>query len=450
MRNKCETKRVFCTYCKNASHSNRVCRKLTNSMPSLTNSHIPMGYHPTATPPLLPGSTPNLGPQLIAQPQQTGTTNNGLWFQNYPETNQPRTSTTVHTPFMNNMSPASSTNVTEAITQLLTQVVSNKKDDVRKQMMKNIKTFDGTNRTECINWLSQIEATSKFSNSSFCELVCQGMAPSMLHVLSELSPMPTDQEIKDIILANYSDIPSTAKAAVKLQSMQMPPNELLVSFNSRYEAIHRVAFGLSPNEQYDKTAIVRYAKKLPQNTIEKLLQKSAKKDSYIKTLGDAFKQAIEINKESSFVDAAAERYNEQNPMKIDTQINELDDSLQDCDINAMSTRSTNRSADGSFNGSFDRSSSKNSSYNSSYNSRPNFRNNSGYSGSNENNQNRQGHNRDNNRNKGYQQNTWYDQRNNSYQNRHDNNQDRNRFDNRRWPTKYKHYRNQPRTRVIFK
>ena len=112
----------------------------------------------------------------------------------------------------NNMSPASSANMMEAITQLLTQVV-NKKDDVSKQMMKNIKTFDGTNRTECINWLSQIEATSKFSNSSFRELVCQGMAPSMLHVLSELSPMSTDQEIKDVILANYSDIPSTAEVA---------------------------------------------------------------------------------------------------------------------------------------------------------------------------------------------------------------------------------------------
>ena len=163
----------------------------------------------------------------------------------------------------------------------------------------------------------------------------------MLYVLSELSPMSTDQEIKDIILANYSDIPSTAEAVVKLQSMQMLLNEPLVSFNSRYEAIHQVAFGLSPNEQYDTMALIEYAKKLPQNTKEKLLRKIMKKESYIKTLGDAFKQVIEINRESSFVDAAAGRYTEQNPTKIDTQINELDDSFQDCDINTMSTRSTN-------------------------------------------------------------------------------------------------------------
>ena len=153
----------------------------------------------------------------------------------------------------------------------------------------------------------------------------KSMAPAILHVLANLSELSTDQEIKDVILANYSDIPSTAEAAAKLQNMQIPPNEPLVSFNSRYEAIHRVAFGLSTSEQYNRTAIIEYAKKLPQNTKEKLLQKIAKINSYIKTLEDAFKQAIEINRESSFIDAAAGKYNEQNTTKIDTQINELDD-----------------------------------------------------------------------------------------------------------------------------
>ena len=34
---------------------------------------------------------------------------------------------------------------------------------------------------------------------------------------------------------------------------------------------------------------MEYAKKLPQNTKEKLLRKIVKKESYIKTLGDTFK-----------------------------------------------------------------------------------------------------------------------------------------------------------------
>ena len=169
-----------------------------------------------------------------------------------------------------------------------------------------------------------------------------------------------------MILTNYSDIPSTTEAAVRLQGMQISPTEPLVTFNYKYKTIHRVAFGLSPSEQYNKTIIVEYAKKLPQNARDKLLRKITKRDSYIRTLDDAFKQTIEINRETSFVEAAAGKYNDQNCTKIETQINELDDSFQNCDINAMSTRSTNRSGDGSLNGSFDRSSSRNSSHNSSF------------------------------------------------------------------------------------
>ena len=211
----------------------------------------------------------------------------------------------------------------EALTQIITQVTNNnKKDDVSKQMMKNIKTFDGTNKAEYINWLSQIEATDKFSNSSFRELICQSMAPSMLHVLSELSALSTDQDIKDLILANYSDIPSMTETAARVQSMQTSLTEPLVSFNYRYRAIHRVAYSSSPNEQYIKTIIVEYAKKLPQNRRDKLLRKIAKKDSYIRTLNNAFKQVIEINRETSFVEAAAGKHNDQDCTKIETQINE--------------------------------------------------------------------------------------------------------------------------------
>ena len=86
--------------------------------------------------------------------------------------------------------------------------------------------------------------------------------------------------------------------------MQTSTTEPLVTFNHRYEAIHKGAFELSPSEQYNRTVIVEYAKKLPQYTTDKLLRKIANKNSYIKTLDDAFKQAIEIDRETSFVEAS--------------------------------------------------------------------------------------------------------------------------------------------------
>ena len=185
------------------------------------------------------------------------------------------------------------------------------------------------------------------------------MAPAMLHVFSYLSALASDADIKEAILTNYSDIPSSTEAATRLQNIQFSINKPLVTFNHRYEVIHKVAFRMSPSEQESKTVIVEYAKKLPKN-------------SYIKTLDDAFKQALDINRETSFVEAAMGRYNEQNGTKIETQINELSDSFQEYDVNAMNTRSTNRSGDGSWNRSFDRSSSKNNSFNSPHNSRSSY------------------------------------------------------------------------------
>ena len=135
-------------------------------------------------------------------PQQThqmSTHNNRPLFQNFFENNLPRTSTTIHTPF-NGASPAPSINMMEGLTQIMTQVTNNnKRDEASKQKMKNIKIFDGSNKTECITWLSQIEAVAKFTNTPFQELICQSMAPAMLHVLSELSALASDADIKNVI-----------------------------------------------------------------------------------------------------------------------------------------------------------------------------------------------------------------------------------------------------------
>ena len=65
-------------------------------------------------------------------------------------------------------------------------------------MMKNIKIFDGSNKAECITWLSQIEAAAKFTNTPLRELICQ-----MLHIFSDLSALASNADIKEAILTNY-------------------------------------------------------------------------------------------------------------------------------------------------------------------------------------------------------------------------------------------------------
>ena len=52
MRMDCK-ERVYCTNSKTENHDTKACRRYHNNTPSPINSHIPTGYHPTATPPPL-------------------------------------------------------------------------------------------------------------------------------------------------------------------------------------------------------------------------------------------------------------------------------------------------------------------------------------------------------------------------------------------------------------
>ena len=100
-----------------------------------------------------------------AATQPTGKHNNPLF--NLLDNNQPWNSTIMHTPY-NGTSPATPADLVEGITQIMNQVTSNnKRDNISKKMMKNIKIFDGSNKAECISWLSQIEAAAKFTNTPF-------------------------------------------------------------------------------------------------------------------------------------------------------------------------------------------------------------------------------------------------------------------------------------------
>ena len=272
------------------------------------------------------------------------------------------------------------------------------------------------------------------------------MSPSLLHIFSSVSTFASDQDIKNILLANYSDVPSMAEAVAKLHSIEMLPEEPLATFNSRYKQIHQIAYDVNPEGQTNKTAIIEYVKKLPAYSRDKLLKKLARKDSYIKTLQDAFRNAVEINREISFVDATTGRAGETRL----TQINELNDSFPEYEINAMSTRSTDRSGNRSFERSFDRSSSRNSSQNSSFNSRPNFRsNNSSFNSSNSSTNNRQNWGQ-----KPTPQGNWSQQRSFTPQNKFEGQQNQgytgnNKFEPRRFPTKFNHSRSTPKAQVIF-
>ena len=121
MRSECR-ERVFAIIARPTTMTQRHAEN-HNNIPSPANSQITTGYHPTATPPPLMGTT-----TATQQAHQTGTHNNSPLFQNLLENNQPQTSTMIHTPY-NGASPAAPANIVEGLTQIMTQVTNNNKRD---------------------------------------------------------------------------------------------------------------------------------------------------------------------------------------------------------------------------------------------------------------------------------------------------------------------------------
>ena len=205
MRSECR-KRVLCNHCRSYNHDTKACRQQHENTPNPAHSQIATGYHPTVT------SPPLMGTATATQPAEPHS--NPLF--NLLDNNQPRTSTLMNTP-QNGMAPATPADLIEGITQIMNQVTNdNKRDNTSEKMMKNIKIFDGSNKAECITWLSQVETAAKFTNTPFRELICQSMEPAMLHIFSDLSALASEADIKEAIFTNYSDIQSSTEAATRL------------------------------------------------------------------------------------------------------------------------------------------------------------------------------------------------------------------------------------------
>ena len=225
-------------------------------------------------------------------------------------------------------------------------------------MIKNTEIFDGTDKSKCIDWLIQVEAAVQFMNTPLRDIVLSQVSPAIYSVLKGLPADATDEEVKQLILSNI-DAGTTTEAASRLENLKMDRNKPLITFNARYKALHNIAFGFGPEIQTQKLQLTMYASRLPYDTSKKLLKKLSKENSYVNTLKAAFKAALEINRKTSFVNASMAQQEENKGTSIDAQINKLDDSFQDMDINYMNTRSSSQNSQNSnrlFNSSFSRSS----------------------------------------------------------------------------------------------
>ena len=242
----CDARRqnkLWCTRCRKNTHCDRTCTLLQ--------------HHPSSTP----------------------------RYNNYHNNPSPRTNNYIPPVDPNyhtrpSPSPSHGDQIHDLTQMFVTQLVGNRnqaeKFEARKDLLANITLFDGKDKKLCLMWLKQAEQIAQGARITLKEVIMAKAGTTITHTLSTFltgKPDATDDEIKQIILENFSNVGTKAEARHVLRTIRLQNDESLLTHNAEYTAIHEAAYGIPPEQQTDEDVMLDYATSLNEFTKEKLTRK---------------------------------------------------------------------------------------------------------------------------------------------------------------------------------
>ena len=98
-----------------------------------------------------------------------------------------------------------------------------------------IPTFMGTNKEECIEWLSRIKNVCNQTGRSFRQELVNKAGLTVQTFINSLSQQMEDQELSESIMQFFSSVPTVAHAVEELKKLQQGETEPIVSYNQKYK-----------------------------------------------------------------------------------------------------------------------------------------------------------------------------------------------------------------------
>ena len=127
----------------------------------------------------------------------------------------------------------------------MTQLVENRnqaeKFENRKDLLANITLFDGKDKKLCLMWLKQAEQIAQGARITLKEVIMAKAGTTVTHTLSLFltgKPDATDDEIKQMILENFSNVGTKTEAHHILRTVRLQNDESLLTHNAEYTTIH--------------------------------------------------------------------------------------------------------------------------------------------------------------------------------------------------------------------
>ena len=108
---------------------------------------------------------------------------------------------------------------------------------------EKISRFDGTNPSYCFDWLEQTEAlVNEHHGQIYREELLLNCGTSMSKTIHALPQGATNQNIKDAVLRNHSNLRTMSQRSNTYHQLHQKPDEALQSYNTRYALFFNLAY----------------------------------------------------------------------------------------------------------------------------------------------------------------------------------------------------------------
>ena len=103
--------------------------------------------------------------------------------------------------------------------------------------------MDGTNPSYCFDWLEQTEAlVNKHQGRAYREELLLNCGSSVSKTIHALPQGATNQQLKDAVLHNHSNLRTVSQHSNVYQQLHQKPDEALQTYNTRYTLYFNLAY----------------------------------------------------------------------------------------------------------------------------------------------------------------------------------------------------------------
>ena len=139
---------------------------------------------------------------------------------------------------------------------------NNNRNRINKAFEK-VNRFDGSNPDQCLPWMEEIFAMTRNHKRNAREELLYNSGGSVQKTLYSLSPEATEDEIHDLLLQNHSNLKTLSPWISAFQSIQQRPEELLQTYNARYQSFYELAHeSLTIESDGSKVSCIHYTNSL--------------------------------------------------------------------------------------------------------------------------------------------------------------------------------------------